>query len=57
VTLRSVMRGSMRSDGRDLYYEELGEGVAVLLINPAGATASTWGSATEELAGANRVIA
>jgi esterase len=48
--------GSVRSDGCDLYYEELGEGVPILLIHPAGATASTWGSATEELARVGRVI-
>jgi pimeloyl-ACP methyl ester carboxylesterase len=48
--------GSVRSDGCNLYYEELGEGVAILLIHPAGATASTWGSATEELARVGRVI-
>jgi 3-oxoadipate enol-lactonase len=40
-----------------LYYEETGEGVPILLIPPAGATASTWGSATEELARIGRVIA
>jgi 3-oxoadipate enol-lactonase len=49
--------GSVRSDGCDLYYEEVGEGVPILLIHPAGATASTWGSATEELARIGRVIA
>ena len=48
--------GSVRSDGCDLYYEEMGEGVPILLIHPAGATASTWGSATEELARIGRVI-
>ena len=50
------MTGSVRSDGCDLYYEELGEGVPILLIHPAGATASTWGPATEELARIGRVI-
>jgi 3-oxoadipate enol-lactonase len=49
--------GSVRSDGCDLYYEELGEGVPILLIHPAGSTASTWGSATAELARIGRVIA
>ena len=49
--------GSVRSDGCDLYYEELGEGVPILLIHPAGATASTWGSATEKLAQFGRVLA
>ena len=53
---RPVM-GSVRSDGCDLYYEEVGEGVPILLIHPAGATASTWGSATEELARFGRVLA
>jgi esterase len=48
--------GSVRSDGCDLYYEELGEGVPILLIPPAGATASTWGSATEDLARVGRVL-
>ena len=48
--------GFVRSDGCDLYYEELGEGVPILLIHPAGATASTWGSAIEELARVGRVI-
>jgi pimeloyl-ACP methyl ester carboxylesterase len=40
----------------DLYYEEVGEGVPILLIHPAGATASTWGSATDELGEIGRVI-
>lgn len=43
--------------GCDLYYEEAGEGVPILLIHPSGATASTWGSAAEELARIGRVIA
>jgi 3-oxoadipate enol-lactonase len=47
---------SIRSNGCDLYYQEVGEGVPILLIHPAGATASTWGSATEELARIGRVI-
>jgi pimeloyl-ACP methyl ester carboxylesterase len=42
--------------GFDLYYEEAGEGVSILLIPPAGSTASTWGSAAEELARVGRVI-
>jgi pimeloyl-ACP methyl ester carboxylesterase len=49
--------GFVRSDGCDLYYEEAGAGVPILLIHPAGATASTWGSAVEELAQIGRVIA
>jgi pimeloyl-ACP methyl ester carboxylesterase len=48
--------GSVRSDGCDLYYEEAGEGVPILLIPPAGTTASTWGPVTEELARIGRVI-
>jgi pimeloyl-ACP methyl ester carboxylesterase len=42
--------------GCDLYLEEVGEGVPILLIHPAGATASTWGSVSEELARIGRVI-
>ena len=43
--------------GLDLYYEEEGTGVPILLIPPAGSTASTWGSAMTELARIGRVIA
>jgi 3-oxoadipate enol-lactonase len=50
------MMGSVRSDGCDLYYEDAGEGVPILLIPPAGTTASTWGVVTEELARIGRVI-
>ena len=45
----------MGPDG--LYHEEAGDGVPILLIPPSGATASTWGSVTEELARIGRVIA
>ena len=48
--------GSVISDECSLYYEELGEGVPILLIHPAGSTATTWGSMTEELALVGRVI-
>ena len=48
--------GFVTSDGCDLYYEEAGEGAPILLIHPAGATASTWGAATDELARIGRVI-
>jgi pimeloyl-ACP methyl ester carboxylesterase len=48
--------GSVRSDGCDLYYEAVGEGVPILLIHPAGSTASTWGAAVGELARIGRVI-
>ena len=47
---------SVRSDGCDLYYEEAGAGTPILLIHPAGATASTWGCATEEMSRIGRVI-
>jgi pimeloyl-ACP methyl ester carboxylesterase len=50
------MMGSVRVDGCDLYYEEVGEGVPILLIHPSGSTASTWGSAVDELARIGRVI-
>lgn len=50
------MIGSVTSIGCDLYYEVQGEGVPILLIPPAGATASTWGPATEHLAEVGRVI-
>lgn len=43
--------------GPDLYYEEEGTGVPILLVPPAGSTASTWGSAMTELARIGRVIA
>jgi pimeloyl-ACP methyl ester carboxylesterase len=56
VGVRRPMMGSVGSDGFDLYYEERGEGVPILLIPPAGATASTWGAAAEELARIGRVI-
>jgi 3-oxoadipate enol-lactonase len=49
--------GSVSSGRCDLYHEAVGEGVPILLIHPAGATAATWGSATEELARIGRVIA
>jgi 3-oxoadipate enol-lactonase len=57
MTCRTRPRtGSVRSDGCDLYYEEAGEGVPILLIHPAGSTASTWGPATAELARIGRLI-
>ncbi len=48
--------GSVRSRGCDLYYEEMGETVPILLIHPAGSTASTWGAAVEALAQIGRVV-
>jgi pimeloyl-ACP methyl ester carboxylesterase len=50
------MIGSVTSGGCDLYYEDLGEGVPILMIHPAGSTASTWGPATAQLARIGRVI-
>jgi pimeloyl-ACP methyl ester carboxylesterase len=47
---------SVRSNGCGLYYEEAGEGVPILLIPPAGSTASTWGAAADDLARIGRVI-
>jgi pimeloyl-ACP methyl ester carboxylesterase len=48
--------GTVESAGCDLYYEDVSEGVPILLIHPAGSTASTWGSAADELARIGRVI-
>jgi len=39
-----------------MYHEETGEGIPILLIHPAGATASTWGAVVDQLAHAGRVI-
>jgi pimeloyl-ACP methyl ester carboxylesterase len=50
------MMGSVKSEGCDLYHEEAGQGIPILLIHPAGATATTWGSATEQLARIGRVL-
>jgi pimeloyl-ACP methyl ester carboxylesterase len=46
-----------RTAGGDLYYEEKGDGVPIVLIHAAGATSSTWGGLLGELAKAGRVIA
>ena len=46
----------VRIEGSDLYYEESGEGAPILLIHPAAATASTWGTAADNLAQVGRVI-
>lgn len=50
------MMDPVRSGWGDLYHEEAGEGAPILLIHPSGATASTWGSAVDELARVGRVI-
>lgn len=44
------------SSGCRLYYEEQGDGPPILLLHPAGSTASTWGAAADELARVGRVI-
>ncbi len=49
--------GFAQARGGDLYYEEKGTGVPILLIHPAGATASTWGLVAEELAKTGHVVA
>jgi len=49
--------GYIEARGCNFYYEEKGEGPAILLIPPSGATASTWGALAGDLAGAGRVIA
>ena len=49
--------GFIKAWGRNFYYEEKGAGQPILLIHPAGATASTWGSLFDDLAGVGRVIA
>jgi len=49
--------GCIEAQGSSFYYEEQGDGSPVLLIPPAGSTASTWGALVGDLAGSGRVIA
>src|SRR5262249_46404992 len=49
--------GFIKARGSNFYYEEHGDGPPILLIPPAGSTASTWGALPGDLAGAGRVIA
>jgi len=49
--------GFIKAREKTFYYEELGDGPPILLIPPAGSTASTWGILPRDLAGAGRVIA
>src|SRR5215467_3659706 len=49
--------GFVKARGSSFYYEEKGDGPPILLIPPAGSTASTWGTLAGDLAGAGRVIA
>jgi 3-oxoadipate enol-lactonase len=53
---RQAEIGSLSSKSCDLYYETIGAGVPILLVPPAGSTASTWGSAADQLALIGRVI-
>jgi pimeloyl-ACP methyl ester carboxylesterase len=41
----------------DLHHEEKGEGIPILLIHPAGATAATWGAVVDRLAEVGHVVA
>ncbi len=50
------MTAPVKVPGSDLYYEEQGTGIPILLIHPAGATASTWGRAVVDLAQLGRVL-
>ena len=52
----SVNQDIQRPPACDLYYDEAGAGVPILLIPPSGATASTWGAAATELARTGWVI-
>jgi hypothetical protein len=49
--------GFINARGSDFYYEEQGKGPPILLIPPAGSTASTWGALVSDLSRAGRVIA
>jgi pimeloyl-ACP methyl ester carboxylesterase len=49
--------GFVKARGSNFYCEEQGEGLPILLIPPAGSTASTWGALPSDLAGVGRVIA
>ncbi len=49
--------GFVKARGSNFYYEERGEGPPILLIPPAGSTASTWGAVSGDLAEVGRVIA
>jgi pimeloyl-ACP methyl ester carboxylesterase len=54
--LTSFASGHERPAASGLYSEQAGQGVPILLIHPAGATASTWGTARDHLAQLGRVI-
>ena len=48
--------GFVKARGSKFYYEEQGDGPPILLIHPAGSTASTWGTLADDLAGVGWVI-
>ena len=48
--------GFVEARGSSFYYEEKGAGPPILLIPPAGATASTWGAVIGDLAGAGAPV-
>src|SRR5215510_5941111 len=56
-TKEGLTMGFVQAQGSNFYYEEQGDGPPILLIPPAGSTASTWGTLPGDLAGAGRVIA
>ena len=49
--------GFIKARGSNFYHEEQGEGPPILLIPPAGSTASTWGALVSDLGRVGRVIA
>ena len=49
--------GFIKARENTFYYEERGDGPPILLIPPAGSTASTWGALVSDLAGIGWVIA
>lgn len=48
--------GFVSARGSTLYYEDKGDGLPILLIHPAGATASTWASVADGLTAVGRVV-
>jgi pimeloyl-ACP methyl ester carboxylesterase len=51
-----VRSGTVRVNGVRLYYEELGQGPAILGVHGTGSSALMWGAADPELASLGRVI-
>jgi pimeloyl-ACP methyl ester carboxylesterase len=54
---KGLTMGFIKARGISFYYEKRGDDPPILLIPPAGSTASTWGTLVGDLAGAGRVIA